>query len=641
MDKLVTFAGYDNRSGPHIFPIEEDRARTIGHIKMARALPPEIERYIKTAKEIKGKTQLLIDAMGAGEYWGSNVNGDYFPEEALRHKGPDYGYETFMHYAYPFKHHVNKDPSRAFGDKVTLSAYDEKMHRILLIVSVDNAKCQDILADLAAGKYWDVSMGCRVPWDECSKCHNRARNRGEYCADLKYQMNKILDNGIRVTAINRLPKLFDISFVLMNAEKASHVLKKVASSCLPYEIISSAAAGELLYPANANIKIAGNKTATMDKQVPSNAPPHITPVSQAQKEQVGEVLDAAGEAKAHEAPLPDHLLNALAEFPLKDVFTTLAALGIDLRPSEFQRIVLVKQGHAGVAAKLASARMVFDESRPGSTVPAWAVPFEHASVEAVNEKVARALAPYLSARSCYPDILAERIGRLEKTADPAMYYNRNSEWFPMTDEQKQRSSGMSGLAPMSLALAAGFMVFKRIFPGLAENGPGPVRALARHPWLLPLLIGAGVGATVGISKMTAPRPMGSGLDGMGGPAYDGSKTASIASPLARLSLIPLAYIYAGVQQRRWERGERLNAVDRFVATRPDLAAIAGVALAPRLGSLAKRASVMGDVAMYAVGTPSKLMPAVITGAVLDSLIFRGLQRLASRSTKGSTYADTP
>ena len=111
MYKLLTFSGYDPQSGPHIFPIEPDVDRTIGHIKMARPLPQGIENYIRSAKPIPGKTQLLIDAMGAGEFYGSNVNGDYFPETALQHSGADYGFQTFMHFAYPFKHHVNKDPS--------------------------------------------------------------------------------------------------------------------------------------------------------------------------------------------------------------------------------------------------------------------------------------------------------------------------------------------------------------------------------------------------------------------------------------------------------------------------------------------------------------------------------------------------
>jgi hypothetical protein len=108
--KLITYAGYDHQHGPHIFPIEANVDRSIGHIKMARELPPAIESYIRGAAPISGKTQLLIDAMGSGEYYGSNVNGDYFPEEALNHPGKDYGYETFQHYAYPFKHHVNKGP---------------------------------------------------------------------------------------------------------------------------------------------------------------------------------------------------------------------------------------------------------------------------------------------------------------------------------------------------------------------------------------------------------------------------------------------------------------------------------------------------------------------------------------------------
>src|SRR5690606_39801850 len=112
---------------------------------------------------------------------------------------------------------------------------------------VDDRKCSDILNDLANGKYWDVSMGCRVPWDECSICKNRARNRGEYCAHLRYQMNRILEDGRRVCAYNWRPKFFDISFVPIGAEKASHVLAKVAHQIPVYEIRSSAELGEIYY----------------------------------------------------------------------------------------------------------------------------------------------------------------------------------------------------------------------------------------------------------------------------------------------------------------------------------------------------------------------------------------------------------
>jgi hypothetical protein len=582
--KLVTFAGYDNRYGPHIFPIEPDVEKTIGHIKMARPLPTQIEGYIREAKPIPGKAQLLIDAMGAGEYFGSNVNGDYFPEVALSHKGADYGYETFMHYAYPYRHHVNKDPARAYGERVTLSAYDPHMHRVLLIVRVDDRKCFDILSDLADGRYADVSMGCKVPWDECSICKNRARNRGEYCPHLRYQMNKILQDGRRVCAYNWLPKFFDISFVTIGAEKASHVLKKVAHTGA-IELRSSAELGELHYSKLA----AARKQADIDKDVPSRPPAVIQGVTPEDKEKLRRLVAASQRAKALEPELPTNVLDSMAGFPLQQVFSTIAALGMDLRPAEFQRIVLIKEGARPLADKLAQHRLVFDESRPASAMPKWAGSFGQFDVEAVNEKLAMMLRPYVPGRSLYPEIL---LTRLEKFAELPAYYRRDNQWYPMTEEQQRQSSGIPGLVPASAALAAGFLVFRKAFPELVMKGPGPIKALARHPWMLPLLLGAGIGASVGLSHATVKRPLsdygtGDGLDAKKAGAYHGEKTASIGT-LGRVGLIPLMYMYAGVQQKRMQRGEDLNALDRLIAMRPGMAALSTFAAAPAVSRGAAR-----------------------------------------------------
>jgi len=575
MYKLVTFAGYDT-SGPHIFPIEPDLDRTIGHIKMARPLPPEIEQYIRTAKPIQGKTQLLIDAMGAGEFYGSNVNGDYFPEEALRADGPDYGHKTFQLYAYPFKHHVNKDPGRAYGEKVTLSSYDPYMHRVLLIVSVDDSKCQDILGDLAQNKYWDVSMGCRVPWDECSICHNRAKNRGEYCPHLRYQMNKILQDGRRVFAYNRLPKFFDISFVTIGAEKASHVLRKVAHAGTPGA--SSAAIGELYYSKLADQE----KEADIEKDVPSQPVATATGVTTEDKSKLLSFMDAAGEVKMREPELPAPVLNRMAEFPLNEIFSTLTTLGVGLKPQEFQRIVLIKQGARALADKLERHRLVFDQTKTASKAPAWTASLGAYSIGDCNEKVAMLLAPYLKDRSCYPDVLCDRLLRMEKRGgDEDAIQESQRQWYPMTDEQKRLASGVHGLVPASVALATGFMVFSKVFPELMAKAPPTIQSMAKFPWLLPLLLGAGVATSVGVSAMTAPMTIsnhgtGRGLDAKNTGAYHEPKIAS----LGRLGLIPLAYMYSGIQQKRWQHGERLNALDRMIALRPEIFALGAYGAGP-------------------------------------------------------------
>jgi len=170
-----------------------------------------------------------------------------------------------------------------------------------------------------------------------------------------------------------------------------------------------------------------------------------------------------------------------------------------------------------------------------------------------------------------------------------------------------------------------------------------VKALAKHPWLLPILIGAGIGASVGFDVKSSPMPLtshgtGRGLDGNGGAAYHQSKTAGV-NPLARVGLIPLAYIYSGVQQKRWRQGARLNAFDRFVAMRPDVAGLAGFAMAPRvmkgMRNFRKHGNAISDMAMYAVGSSSKLMPAVLAGAAIDTAIFKAIKRLAQK--KGTSH----
>jgi len=594
MYKLLTFSGYDT-SGPHIFPIEADVEQTIGHIKMARPLPPEVEQYIRTAKPISGKTQLLIDAMGAFEFWGQNVNGDAFPEEALKIVHPDYGHKTFERFAYPFYHHANKDPSRSPGEKVTLASYDPHMHRVLLVVTVDDAKCQDVLGDLAKNRYWDVSMGCRVPWDECSICRNRAKNRGEYCPHLRYQMNQILSDGRRVCAINRLPKFFDISFVTIGAEKASHVLRKVAHVG-GAAISSSAEIGEQYYAKLAlqEKRSTQQKEADIDKDVPSQPAATATGVTPEDKSKLLSFMDAAGEVKQQEPELPAPVLDRMSAFPMQEIFSTLTALGIGLRPQEFQRIVLIKQGAKALADKLASHRLVFDETKTAAAAPKWAATMGTFSPMAINEKIAMLAAPYLQDRSCYPEVLHERLLRLEKRAEdeaeaPQAIYERGSQWYPMTDEQKRLSSGVHGLIPASIALASGFLVMKNAFPEMMAKAPLSVQMLGKFPWLLPLLLGAGVGASVGSSAMNATRTIdnhgtGRGLDAKNTPAYHEPKVASIA----RLGLIPLAYMYSGIQQKRWQRGERLNALDRLIAARPELLALGSFAAGPSVAKGVKR-----------------------------------------------------
>lgn len=233
--------------------------------KTAAPMLPQVQAYLDKLRPDSQKIYVLVNALGAGEFWGSNINGDYFPESALIHKGPVYGYETFYQ-AFPYKHHVNKDPKKAFG-KVNLVAWHDDMKRVELIVEIDRKRADmfgatDVCDKLDHGLFPDVSMGCKVPYDLCSKCldwkeyrkaqstfdpqrhrsvgaavlayHKRRPIRGlsvtrdDYCVHLRTMLNKILSDGVKIYAINDYPRFFDISFVFIGADKTAKVMAKLA-----------------------------------------------------------------------------------------------------------------------------------------------------------------------------------------------------------------------------------------------------------------------------------------------------------------------------------------------------------------------------------------------------------------------------
>ncbi len=615
MDKLLIYSGYDS-AGPHVFPVELGQRNQ--HIKLATEMHPAIAKYIADAKKIPGKSQLLIDAMGSGEWWGSNRNGDYFAEDQLNHRGDDYGYETFMRYAYPFKHHVNKDPTRAYGDRVILSVYLPSMHRVQLIVAVHDDKCTDILHRVDNGDFPDVSMGCRVPYDQCSICGNRAKNRSQYCDHLKYQMNKILPDGRKVMALNLRPKFFDISFVMVGAEKASHVLMKVASDGSS-SARSSAELGERYY-GRKWFKGADLKSASVSKRgsISKEVPMEVTDIKK--------VVESAPIAKSLERPIDLRDLRKLAEYPVSDVFSTMSFLGIDPRPEEFQHVVLSRSGHQKEAELFASRNLVFDEY--SGDIPENAERVLDISPDRVNEKVAQILAPYVEDRSCFPDILVNRLNK---------FASDESQWYP-----QQKSTILSGI-PIAASAAGLYAYLKHKSPKVATGGLAS--AIDKHPWLLGLLVSAGIGTVAGGAALLGRRSLNPSaqLDTDGTQGYALNKTAS-KKILIPLAMAPLAYMYSGIQRHRARRGARLNSVDRFIAVRPDLAAIAAIVGTPvavskankiskAVKKLVKTGGLYSDFGAWALLSGSKVMPAALIGSAIDATVVKAISNIASKKGK--------
>ncbi|NDC22579.1 MAG: hypothetical protein EBZ49_00390 [Proteobacteria bacterium] len=209
MDKLLLFRG-KSENGIFTYVIDSERPFLE---KTAAEYHPTIAAYINSAKKMPGKTQILLTALGAGEWWGNNVNGDYFPEAALAHEGDDYGYKTFVTTAKIYKHHINKDPKAAYGD-VALSVYNPKYHRVELIVVIDNEKAPDIASRMESGDYPDWSMGCLLSGSKIRLADGRTK-LVENIAVGDFVLNKFAKPG-KVTELHPRPyagEVFRFQFV--------------------------------------------------------------------------------------------------------------------------------------------------------------------------------------------------------------------------------------------------------------------------------------------------------------------------------------------------------------------------------------------------------------------------------------------
>lgn len=407
MDKLLTYAGRTDR-GVFNFLLDYERDYLT---KTAAEYHPTIAAHINAAKKIPGKTQVLLTALGASEFWGFNSNSDAFPEDQLAHEGQDYGYKTFEHYAKVFKFHVNKDPQKSYGD-VALSVYNPIYHRVELIIAIDNERAPDIVEKIEAGENVFWSMGTKIPYDICSICGNKAPNRKFYCDHLKYQLGTVhQETGRAVYAINIKPKFFDISYVIVPADKTAITHRKVAFAVNPGFLYD--AHGRIVGSAEAAEKEAAQqKAATIVKEVPAGEPPASqdlidNPVAR-------QVVRNAMTTQALEPKLPNHVLDTLCHLgTLPQILSTLTSCAIALKPQEFQRVYLVSRGMRSEADHLDKLNVCFDPSRDDYTAEHMA----HLGDEGdASPEMANLLMPYFGSRSNTAPLLVKRIEILLKTA---------------------------------------------------------------------------------------------------------------------------------------------------------------------------------------------------------------------------------
>lgn len=332
-----------------------------------------------------GKMYLHINAMGAGEFYGPNRNGDYFPEEVLKkyHKT----FETSP--AHVFRHHINKDPSRAIG-RVIFSIYNDRMHRVELIAEVDRELGSDIEQRIAAGEFPATSMACKTPYDVCSICNNKAHTLQEYCVHLKQHLGRVMPDGSRVMALNVAPlRFFDISIVIKPADITSSVLSKVASA---EPVISS-----ILLAEDEGLAFASDreKQATLGK------------LSELTKEIDGYVSgsDSSMEHILAQVKDPDAAtVNRLDAVPLEDLFQTFGELGISPSLKTLAEIIAHRMGHTtpGIGNQVVEAL----RNSKSSEVKTPTVEME--SDREINPLVKKALLRFQHDCSLFPEFIEKR-----------------------------------------------------------------------------------------------------------------------------------------------------------------------------------------------------------------------------------------
>jgi hypothetical protein len=226
---------------------------------------PEVLQLIEAISPQPGRLYLVNSALGAGEYVGFNLRGDWFSEKGLTHTPPGWndipvwdidarrqaaaqtehvpgwgdmawGYPTFYN-AHRFRHHANKDPNRAYG--FILGAFwDPRMHRVILVSELIEDLCKklgaiDLYERIRRGEFVDTSMGAKVPNDICSICGHVAKTPALYCEHVRknapspYGMRSILPDGRMCGVYNTHPRFFDDSFVFIGAERSAKTMANV------------------------------------------------------------------------------------------------------------------------------------------------------------------------------------------------------------------------------------------------------------------------------------------------------------------------------------------------------------------------------------------------------------------------------
>ena len=418
----------------------------------------EASEWSSSVRSTPGKTYILVLAMGASEFYGPNRNGDAFREVELKKK-----YKTFETNAHVFRSHVNKDPAKSMGS-VVKAFYNDEMHRVELILELEDSKCPDIVDKIRNNETVAVSMGCRIEFDVCTICGNKAPSRKEYCDHLLNELNDIYPDGRIVAADNPDPNFFDISVVYKPADKTGYMLKKVAnhgsrelgepSSVLAEKAASKTAISEYLSKAADIEKIVtgigfGTSSAKSTAEVgnPTNNSYLVSKWIQT----------IVPKLTANSSKIDNQDLQYLSTKNMPKVLSTLSDMGIFLMTPEFLDLVFNKitgsNAPEGLATKLISLQgdifrllsrhpdIVGDVLSSGTIIPSD-------SSSSSDKEVKTKMSKYLGTRSMLDNFL-------KKSSYESKVQQRSSEYI----KRPSLLNTAPGVTLLAVKLAAAYRVY--------------------------------------------------------------------------------------------------------------------------------------------------------------------------------------
>ena len=698
----------------------------------------DIASFISTFKPDPGYVYLHVIAMGAGEYYGCNINGDYFPEKDLIER-----HHTFVTNAKVFKEHDNKPTSPSYGH-VVFSWYNPKMHRVELILAIDKVKGKEFIDRQARGEQLEVSMGCfpagtpilmegggqkpiedvrvgdmvithemrpkkvtalltypftgtmvililgdgrhlvctgnhplytwhpetdtttwepaislkagatvwqhdsdhnpmsklsiaqvyhahvdgvkvynfsveddesyvansvyahncKVAFDVCSICGNKARKRSDYCEHILRDKRKIYPDGRQPYMINYNPTFFDISVVRRRADKIAYVLEKVASQDTTVSSLNAQAFDELdsLIPVADppqvfDIEEDFEKTANVEKR--ASDLDKLAMIKRIQSEAV-KVLNTGLEEtmpllEATEPDLPPALLDAMAKkHRLEDIMTTFTVNAIPMKPEEFTRIIIVKRG------------MPLDTFADVLKGVKSAVADRDLKMGEYKDDIGKTLQAYLIARSSFlPAVISRLAGALRnrdalsKTAATLKLDVPTNYWELNPALTFGHAKNPPAYTNIESAVAPGAHVIQRYDYSTLPvvRSPQELEMERRRPELRepmsPLTVGAILGGLYAAYRsssavravLDSPKNMAILMalaalihKKMGAPTptdMQQVKTASWGTAAAKVAIPFVGAHFASAHFRNlYNNGVPLNSVERYIAENPDILSIA-------------------------------------------------------------------